>query len=257
MPGTRIPTTVLLLLLAPLTWHCAAPREDPPERPAAPAAAAPTAETIIAGRSVLGADIRCRVLGSGPDTVLILATIHGNEGLGSILVEQVARHLLHDPELLAGRRVLLVPVANPDGLRRGTRGNARQVDLNRNFPASNFRPGRGGPRALSEPEAKAVHHLIVKYRPQRVVSIHQPLALVDFDGPGAELAQTMSRSCRLQTRRLGGRPGSLGSWVGGDLGIPIITLELPRIGGLIDEDALWRRYGAALLAAVRFRPTEA
>lgn len=32
---------------------------------------------------------------------------------------------------------------NPDGTHASSRFNARGVDLNRNFPASNFRSGRG------------------------------------------------------------------------------------------------------------------
>ena len=83
--------------------------------------------------------------------MLLVATIHGNESAGTPLLERLAERLESDPELLRNRRVLLVTVANPDGLARRTRGNARGVDLNRNFPTTNRKDTRRSGTALSEP----------------------------------------------------------------------------------------------------------
>jgi protein MpaA len=276
-------TTVLILAL--VLACCASSRPDrqpvspPPELPAAgetapaeataaPAAkpaeatARPTADVrppvreIVLGRSVRGRPIRCRILGDGPTTVLFLATIHGNEPAGTPLLERLEEQLLEHPERLTGRRVLLVPVANPDGHAAGTRGNARGIDLNRNFPAGNHGgDARGGRHPLSEPESRALHALITRHRPVLVVSLHQPLALIDHDGPARPLAEAMARETDLPVRKLGGRPGSMGSWVGIDRRTPIVTVELPpRVEGL-GAEALWRRYGRMLLTAIAFRTT--
>ena len=86
----------------------------------------------------------------------------------------------------------------------------------------------------------------------RIVSIHQPLNCIDYDGPGQALAARMADSCRLSVRKLGARPGSLGSFTGEEKGIPTVTMELPREASQLSEEALWSRYGPAMLAAVTF-----
>ena len=93
-----------------------------------------------AGRSRGG---RSRVTRIGdpaaPTTVLVVGSIHGTETAGHAVIARLRRTL---PP--AGVRLLLVRTANPDGVARGTRQNARGVDLNRNFP---FR-WRGGGRPV-------------------------------------------------------------------------------------------------------------
>ena len=208
---------------------------------------------LVIGKSVQGRDIRCRIFGDGAETILILAAIHGSEPAGISLVERLAKHLQANRNLLTGRQVILVPVANPDGISLGTRGNARGVDLNRNFEAANRENSRlYGMVGLSEPESRALHGLIVTYRPDWIVSIHQPLHCIDYDGPASGLARAMGAQCDLPVQKLGARPGSLGAYAGVTLGIPIVTLELPSQASSLSEDTLWQRYGKALLAAVSF-----
>jgi len=149
--------------------------------------------------------------------------------------------------------VVVAPATNPDGLAAGRRTNARGVDLNRNFDTRNRQAiRRHGPKPLSEPEARFIAELIDRYRPARIVTIHQPLACVDFDGPARELAAAMSRACGLPVRKLGARPGSLGSYAGVDKQIPIVTLELPKSASSLGPPALWRIYGEAMLVAIRY-----
>jgi protein MpaA len=76
--------------------------------------------------------------------------------------------------------------------------------------------------------------------------------VLDWDGPAEELVAAMAAVSDLPARRLGSRPGSLGSWVGLDLCIPIVTVELPRAADELDGDELWERYGALLRAAIAF-----
>jgi protein MpaA len=232
---------------------CASEPGPAPElapRPTASAAAG-TEDSSVIGRSVHDKPIECRVLGDGMQTVLLIGTIHGDESAGTALLEQMCAHLGHQPELLNDRRIVVVPVMNPDGLAARTRRNARGVDLNRNFPSENWRrTRRSGARPLSEPESRAVLEVIERYPPHLAVSIHQPLSCVDYDGPARELAESMARSGGLPVRKLGARPGSLGSYLGKTLGIPIITLELPSGAEQLSGDALWSRYGPMLLVAI-------
>jgi protein MpaA len=203
------------------------------------------------GRSVQNRPIESIVLGQSYDVTLVLAAIHGNEPAGVRLAERLAEHLQRHAELLQGRKVVILPVANPDGIARGTRFNANGVDLNRNFAASNRQNNaQNGYSALSEPEARVIHQLIRQYTPDRIVSIHQPLTCIDYDGPAGTLASSMAQNCDLPIRRLGAQPGSLGSYAGLTLRIPIITLELPAKADQLDQESLWRRYGPALVAAV-------
>jgi protein MpaA len=208
--------------------------------------------TVI-GFSVEGRPIECVELGNGRDVVLIMATIHGSEPAGTPLVQRLVGYLSDRPDLLEGRRVLLLPVANPDGFASGNRHNAHGIDLNRNFPASNYHSAdHHGPAALSEPESVAIHRMLEGCRPNRIVSIHQPIACIDYDGPAEALALAMAEHTDLPVKKLGGRAGSLGSYVGITLGIPIITVELPRAASGLEGRVLWERYGSMLLAAVRF-----
>jgi len=209
------------------------------------------AQRRTVGRSVQNRPIESIVLGQSYDVTFILAAIHGNEPAGARLAERLAGHLQKHPELLQGRQVVILPVANPDGIARATRFNANGVDLNRNFATSNRQnSAQHGYAALSEPEARVIHQLIQQYRPDRIVSIHQPLTCIDYDGPATALASHMAQHCDLPIRRLGAQPGSLGSYAGLALRIPIITFELPANAEQLDLESLWRRYGPALVAAV-------
>lgn len=215
-------------------------------------------ETI--GRSLQGRPIEAHVFGSGNDCVFILATIHGNEDAGTPLVERLSDYLERNPNLYAGRCVVLMPNANPDGHAAQTRGNGNGVDLNRNYPADNFSASnRHGDSALSEPESVAINTVLERYRPTRIVSIHQPLRYgsecIDHDGPARPLAEAMSMHTDIPVRRIGSRPGSLGSYAGVTLGIPIITLELPKEAKGWDGARLWSSYGEMLLAAIAYPET--
>jgi protein MpaA len=255
----RIPALLLVLAIAPA---CAGgPDSQPAVAPLAPSfpvrthappvpPPAPFRTSLVAGTSVEGRPIDAFVRGAGQDVVLVFAAIHGEEPAGVLLVRSLLDHLEAHPELVRSRRVVLVPVVNPDGLAAGRRVNASGVDLNRNFPAPNWRDGGArGPRALSEPEALALDGLLRVYRPDRVVSIHQPLACVDWDGPARRLAAAMADASGLPARKLGTRPGSFGAYAEAN-DLALVTLELPKGVERLPEKELWKRYGAAILTAV-------
>jgi protein MpaA len=182
-------------------------------------------------RSVEDRALYCSVHGTGARTVLLMGAIHGNEPGSHVLVRAFEEWIAERPSELRGLRLVVTTPVNPDGLVRGTRHNANGVDLNRNFPARNYRPGgRRGRKPLSEPESRFVQALLERYRPGLVISVHQPRRSVNYDGPAREIAEAMARynGYRVEDTVGYSTPGSLGSWVGVDQQVPIITLELPR-----------------------------
>jgi murein peptide amidase A len=233
-------------------WIAGCQAPGGPQAPAVPAARQPY-HAGIAGWSVKNRPVMYRVYGHGDNVVLLMAGIHGNEAAGVPILERLGRELMARPELLEGRTVVILPRVNPDGVKANQRRNAHGVDLNRNFPADNFDAEKKGhgEAPLSQPETRAVLKQIERHKPSRIVTFHQPLSCVDYDGEGAQaIAEAMGEHTDLPVKRLGGRPGSLGSYFGIDRGVPVITLELPREASKMDTDELWDRYGQATLAAV-------
>jgi protein MpaA len=217
-----------------------------------PPAQSPPGRHELMGRSARGFPIMVQVFGQGGDTTLVMAAIHGDEPAGVPLVDELAERLKSDPRTLQGRRVVLLRIANPDGYAAKTRENSHGVDLNRNFTTSNrVNNGTNGNRGLSEPEAQALQKVITEYHPNRIVSIHQPLSVIDYDGPARALATRMAQYSDLPIKKIGARPGSLGSYCE-ELKIPTITLELPKEATGQSGSALWGQYGRALMAAIMY-----
>jgi protein MpaA len=186
--------------------------------------------------------------------LLIVGGVHGDEGASVEAVVALARRLAAG-EIAAGPLVV-VPALNPDGLARGVKNNARDVDLNRNFAARNWRaehaPGYSpGAQPLSEPEARLLADLVDAHAVRGVVAVHAPFACVNYDGPAAAWAEAVARACGWPARGDLGypTPGSLGSWLGVDRGMPVLTLELPPG----PHTAFDREAAAALDEAVRPR----
>ncbi|RKY13777.1 MAG: hypothetical protein DRP52_01880 [Planctomycetota bacterium] len=212
------------------------------------------ASVQVLGYSVQQRPIELITVGTGGgEKVMIVATIHGNEDAGTPLVYRLIDKLRARPALLVGCTVLIVPLANPDGQANRTRANASGIDLNRNFPASNrINNEVHGQQGLTEPESRILYDLVLAYQPTHIVSIHQPLYCLDYDGPGEDIARHMGRYCSLPVKKLGSRPGSMGSFVGVEQNIPIITMELAKEDSELTTAQLWNRYGRALLAAITY-----
>jgi protein MpaA len=163
-----------------------------------------------------------------PPRLLVVGGVHGDEPSSVRAVLALAARL--GP----GAPAWVVPALNPDGLARGTKNSARDVDLNRNFPARNFQTTHAagyfpGPSPLSEPETRLLAELVDRAGVQAVVAVHAPFACVNFDGPAAAWAAEVAAACGWPARADIGypTPGSLGSWLGVDRGLPVLTLELP------------------------------
>ena len=187
------------------------------------------------GRSVQGRPIEFLTIGSGDSRVLIVGGIHGNEIEPAACIDPLCASIR---DMRANATIHIVRDLNPDGSIARSRGNARGVDLNRNWPATNFRPSADhGASALSEPESQLLHSQILSFRPEIIVVFHSipDGPFVNFDGPAAELANCFSEAAARADPRWHVRPsigyptrGSLGTWAGIDRGIPILTIEFDR-----------------------------
>ena len=173
--------------------------------------------------------------------ILVIGGIHGDEYSSvSVVFKWMDILNVHHSGLFHWH---FVPLSNPDGLLRkdSQRPNERGVDLNRNFPSSDWarladqywktRTGSDlrrypGPAATSEPEVAYLVDEIEAFKPDVIVSIHAPYGLIDHDGP----PEAPERLGHLTLRHLGVFPGSLGNYGGVDLGIPVVTVELPHAG---------------------------
>ncbi len=211
----------------------------------------------VIGYSVENRPIKSLFIGNSGATVLIIAAVHGDECEGAGLLYRLAGYIYEHPEISEGLRLILVPHVNPDGCFHNYRYNLNGIDLNRNFPSSNHTSGRiSGTKSLTEPEAIAIAKLVNQYRPQRIIALHQPLACIDYDGPGEGLADYIAKHSDLPRCKLGAKPGSLGSYAGVNMQIPIVTIELPASAKDTPADLLWNQYGNMLLAAISY-PVEA
>jgi protein MpaA len=171
--------------------------------------------------------------------VLVFAGIHGDEPESTAVLSWALRHLAEPSPHCA-----VVLAANPDGLALGTRANGRGVDLNRNFPATNWSPEpvayrvfsedprdialSTGEAAGSEPEVAALVDLIADLQPRTaVVAVHAPLACVE-EPQRTPLGEWLAERSALPLVDSVGyeTPGSFGSWAPA-LGRHVITYELP------------------------------
>lgn len=205
--------------------------------------------------SVENLDILLYETGNGENTTLILGGFHGNERLGAELVFEFAKYLSENIQTDA--KVVLVPLVNPDGLLRNKRFNKNNTDINRNFPTKNWgmttnsfmlQPGTA---PASEPETRAVIEIVKRYQPDKIISVHTPLRVINYDGPASLLAEKMSAITGYPSSTYIGypTPGSLGTYAGKEMGIPVITIELP-----IEPFALlWDKNRDALLSAIHFK----
>ncbi len=210
-------------------------------------------DTYIAGASVKNKTIKYTKFGDGPNSTLLIASIHGDEQAGASLLNQFCGYLKENRNLLCGKAVVIVPVVNPDGFARKTRFNAEKIDLNRNFPADNrVNDEHNGSFALSGPEAYALYRIINTFKPGKILTFHESLGCIDYDGPAENIAERLAAKCKLPVRKLGARPGSLGSYVGLTLNTPIITIELTEEDSKKSAKKLWDDYKDMLIEAVSF-----
>ena len=197
---------------------------------------------------------------SSTHTTLLVCSVHSDEDTTYHCFRFM--ELLRSNQELIQQRLVLIPLLNPDGFfsQPRSRTNANGVDLNRNLPTKDwatlahrqwkwsyqqnprYNPGKG---AGSEKENQFLVSLILKYKPDKIVSLHSPLDFLDLDymdqREGDEelmavrkrawfQAQTFAEQSGTRFRDYRTFPGSLGRF-GDEWKIPIYTLECPEKPG--------------------------
>lgn len=176
------------------------------------------AERVEIGRSVQGRPIVASRLGDpdSPRKAIVIGVVHGNEPAGIAVTHHLRRAW---PRRLRGVDLWVVPSINPDGRARGTRQNARGVDLNRNFPYRWRANGRRGSRywagrkPQSEPETRAIRKLVLALRPAVTIWYHQPWSAVLACGDRIPIQRRYARLAAMRVDCRGrGLTGTASSW---------------------------------------------
>jgi protein MpaA len=191
------------------------------------------------------------------NSTLILSSVHGDEVTPVYFGFRAVEWLKARPQLCEGRFIVIAPMVNPDGVLRSSKGlrtNSNKVDLNRNFDTPDWdkdalrvwktqykqRRYYPGDKAASEPETHFQKWLISEFKPTKILSVHAPLDMLDYDGPKrndvkdeayvnsceALKAAVMDAAKSLRYHAYGIFPGSLGNYAGKQRGIPTFTIEL-------------------------------
>ncbi len=180
-----------------------APVQEQPQQVQEEATTTPVVQTgpeSVIGTSVEGNDIMAYHFGSGPQEVLFVGGIHGGYEWNTVFLGfKLVDYLKENPTLIpANQKVTVIPVLNPDGLKKvvGSAGrfsldavpssesatvpgrfNGNNVDLNRNFDCDwqesgvwRNTPVSGGASAFSEPESQALRDYVQNNKPVAVVA---------------------------------------------------------------------------------------
>ncbi|MBI1256209.1 MAG: DUF2817 domain-containing protein [Chloroflexi bacterium] len=145
----------------------------------------PVSDPSVIGYSAGGLPLTVERFGSGTRVLLLIGGIHGGWEANTVtLMEQLIDHFHSTPQdVLPGLTIMIIPVANPDGLAYGRiargRFNADGVDLNRNWSCewsrdAYWRQDRVNPgvTAFSEPESVALANFMLQVRPAAALFYH-------------------------------------------------------------------------------------
>lgn len=213
----------------------------------------------------------------GNNVTLVLCGVHGDEITSVKLCFDLIDELIKNPLNMDGHTLAVAPLVTPDSFfkKRPTRTNANGVDVNRNFPTRDWNekaikawkrrfrsdPRRNpGPYSLSEAETIFQVNLIKRYGPHKIISVHAPLTLIDYDGPrfpgkfdfspGERLLRKMSKKAlNYNIKNYPTFPGSLGNYAGNERDIPTYTLELPNTDPR-QSGKFWKRFRDSLREAI-------
>ena len=137
--------------------------------------------------------------------VFVIARQHGTESSGTAACLALARHFAQsegqlERDLRRQMALVMVPVANPDGMCASKRRNASGTDLNRDWSV------------FAQPETRAIAAAVKQYKPYAVIDMHELPAssskaayqdnFIETIGKDARLPQDLSLDCLTTTSHL-------------------------------------------------------
>lgn len=167
--------------------------------------------------------------------VLILGGVHGDEPEGVICANGLLAAF--NESFNYKLQVTVIPEFNLEGILMKQRMNSRGVDLNRNLPTKDWSPEakkpryQPGPHPGSEPENKALVHLLDTAPVDLIITLHSYDPMINVNGPGCEPeAEVLKKHTEYPiTNDIGyPTPGSLGTYAGKERNISTITFEIQR-----------------------------
>ena len=198
--------------------------------------------------SACGNEIPCFIYNSSKNNtlkILFLGVTHGEEPQGKFLIEKFMKEI-EKKQLSFDNDLYFIPCLNPDGMDKKQRGNSNNVELNRNFPAKNYKVTSfdngttSGEYANSEKETQFLTKIIEKYNFDVILSFHAPFEIVNYDGPAQNIAKEISKITGYPIQADIGypTPGSFGTFCGIERNIPTITLEVSE---KLTNEELWQQ----------------
>lgn len=225
-------------------------------------------DTFYIGSSAQGRGILAYKFGSGGNTIVFVGGMHGTESSSRRTLDAWVDELDANPSRIpSDKTIVVIPNSNPDGSAAGSRTNARNVDLNRNFPSNDWTadvyqpgnvslPGGGGTSALSEPESAALASYIQSASPILVLTYHAVARAVIFNGSGnsASLANLYGHNAGFSSYSSSHEDGIFAypttgefeTWLHDKLGIPTLLIENATMSGneiKTQRNAMWAVIG--------------
>ncbi len=203
---------------------------------------------LTSGTSVEGNPVEAFKTDINSDKYLyLLGGTHGDEVEGVYVLNQFFEWLKEE-HTMEDLPLIVIPILNPDGYRAGTRVNSHAVDLNRNYPTTNWSPDfkkdkyNPGPSGLSEPENIFLDKLFNKFKPGFVLSFHSWKPLLNYNGDAEDVADYIASYNEYEVVRDVGypTPGSLGNYGPEKYQTPVLTFECPVLDEETSLQKIWK-----------------
>lgn len=180
-------------------------------------------EISVPGISEMGKDIPLIKIGNGSKIVLGWSQMHGNESTTTKAVFDFLKFITQKKAFQNEIKIFLTnysfyifPMLNPDGAELYTRGNANEVDLNRD--AQN----------LSQSESKCLRETFERLKPTMCLNLHDQrsiygfkngdAAVVSFLSPAADEKRKVTEPRKIAMRQIVKITSSLQKYIPGQVG---------------------------------------